>query len=149
MARVCIICTKEAQRGQKVEDDFVIRIIRRAKQQLRIAKNNELVVCEGCMEAYRKRREGYEKNLVMHVVLAAVVLIIFAVLPIFTTGFSLPALLLGVALAGMIVALSVFSHCPKIASGGVKQEVVHPQPRVVEAKPNAAKAAAKKKAKKR
>ena len=144
MARVCIICTKETQKGQRVEDDFVIRIIRRAKRSLRIAKNNELVVCESCMEAYRKRRENYEKNLVMHVVLAAVVLIIFAVLPIFTTGFSLPALLLGIVLGGMIVALSVFSHCPKIAPGGVRQEMMRPQPRVVEAKP-----AAKRKAKKR
>ena len=53
----------------------------------------------------------------MHVVLAGIVLIVFVLAPIFTSGFSIPAILLGVLLAALIVALSVFSHCPKVAGG--------------------------------
>lgn len=115
MAKVCIICYQEKS-GTPVLDDAVIRAIRGMKQRLNVAKNNTLVVCEGCMEAYRKKRQKYERDLVMHVVLAGVVLVVFVLAPIFTSGFSLAAVVLGVLLAALIVALSVFSHCPKIAA---------------------------------
>jgi len=116
MAKVCIICYQE-KNGVPVQDDAVIRAIRSIKQRLHMAKNNALVVCAGCMEAYQKKRQKYERDLVMHVVLAGVVLVVFVLAPIFTSGFSIPAIVLGVLLAALIVALSVFSHCPKIAGG--------------------------------
>lgn len=116
MAKVCIICYQEKS-GVAVQDDAVIRAIRGVKQKLNMAKNNTLVVCEGCMEAYRKKRQKYERDLVMHVVLAGVVLIVFVLAPIFTSGFSIAAIVLGVLLAALIVALSVLSHCPKVAGG--------------------------------
>ena len=114
MAKVCIICYQEKS-GSAVLDDAVIRAIRGIKQRLRMAKGNELVVCPGCMETYRKKRQKYERDIVMHVVLAGVVLVVFVLAPVFTSGFSLSALVLGLVLAALIVALSVFSHCPKIA----------------------------------
>ena len=116
MAKVCIICYQE-KNGAAVLDDAVITTIRRIKRKLNMAKNNTLVVCVGCMETYWKKRQKYERDLVMHVVLAGIVLIVFVLAPIFTSGFSIPAILLGVLLAALIVALSVFSHCPKVAGG--------------------------------
>ena len=115
MAKVCIICLKEVAFGYPVEDDVVIRAIRAAKRRLNIAKNNELAVCEGCLEAYRQKRKKYERDLAIHVVIAAVVLLVFAILPIATTGFSPWSILLGFALALLLIALSVFSHCPRVA----------------------------------
>lgn len=116
MARVCIVCQKEVSAGYPVEDDAVIRAIRKAKQSLKMAKNNELVVEESCLEAHKKKREKFEKDLVMHVVVGAIILIIFTFLPVFSpSGFSLQALVLGVVLAALVVGLSVFSHWPKIA----------------------------------
>lgn len=115
MAKVCIICEKEVQHGHAVQDDFVIRAIRKVKQRLNMARNNVLVVEEGCLEEYRKRRAKYERDVVIRVVFAAIILLVFVLLPIFTTGFSVWATLLGLVLAGMFMALSLFSHFPKIA----------------------------------
>ena len=114
MAKVCKICEKETAHGKRVEDDAVIQAIRKVKQALRIAKNNELMVCEGCLEVYSKKREKYERNLVMHVIIAALVLLAFIMLPLFTSGFSLWSVILGLLLAALVVALSTFSHTPKI-----------------------------------
>lgn len=115
MAKVCIVCKAEVQGGHRVEDDAVIRAIRSAKRRFNIAKNNDLVVCAGCLEEYRKKRAAYERDLAIHVVIAAIVLLVTVVLPVFTSGFSLMAVAMGVFLAGMVMALSVFSHWPKIA----------------------------------
>lgn len=114
MAKVCIVCSKEVAGGYKVEDDFVIRAIRKLKRYLGVARNNELYVCEGCVEEYRKKRSKYERELVTHAVLASIVLIVMVVLPIFTSGFSLMAVALGLLLAAIIMAFSIFSHRPKI-----------------------------------
>lgn len=113
MAKACIICAKTVTQGRRVEDDMVISSIRAVKQKLGIAKNNELVVCHDCFDAYRKRRGEYEKRLVQHIIIASVILLIFVLLPLFTTGFSLWSVVLGIIFAAGVMLLSVFAHCPK------------------------------------
>ena len=125
MAKVCIICGKEAKAGHRVEDDFVILGIRKIKRALSVAKNNELVVMDECMGEYLKKRQKYERTLIMHVILGAFVFLIIALLPIFTSGFSFYAVVLGAALAAMIVGLAVLSHVPKVADDGVKGKPTH------------------------
>lgn len=114
MAKVCIICYKEKD-GTPVQDDFVIRFIRGIKQRLNMAKNSTLVVCPDCMAAYRERRKKYEGTLMQHLVIGGIVLVVFVLAPIFTSGFSITAVVLGVVLAALVVGLTLFSHCPKIA----------------------------------
>ncbi len=115
MTKICIVCEKEME-GYRVEDDAVIHAIRGIKQKLNVAKNNELVVCVPCLPEHKKKREKFEKNLVMHVVIAAVVLIIFFFVSVFSpSGISLSGIFLGVVLAALVVGMSVFNHWPKIA----------------------------------
>ncbi len=121
MAKACIVCYKEVASGHPVEDDAILRTMRRMKQHFKVAKNNELVVEKSCLDGYRKKREKFEKDLVMHVVLAAVVLIVFIVLPIFSGGFSAWVLLAGILLAAMLIGLSVLSYCPKVKGIETKQ----------------------------
>lgn len=113
MAKVCIFCYKEKD-GAAVKDDFVISSIRKVKRAIGIAKNNTLVVCSDCTETYTEKRTKYERDLVMHAVVGGLVLLLFVFLPIFTTGFSIVSILLGLLLFLLIMALSVFSHCPKV-----------------------------------
>ena len=116
MARVCIICGNEVKSGSAVADDLVIRSLRRAKQWLHIARNNELVVCESDLEAHRKKRQGYERNLAVYMVIAGIVLVLLVFLPIFTTGFSLYAVLVGLLFAALLVLMPVItSHTPALA----------------------------------
>jgi hypothetical protein len=122
MAKACIVCYKEVAAGHPVEDDAILRAMRKVKQHFKVAKNNELVVEESCMDGYRKKREKFEKDLVMHVVLAAVVLIVFIVMPIFSGGFSIWVLLAGIMLAAILIGLSVLSYCPKVKGLETRQQ---------------------------
>ena len=116
MAKVCIICGQEVPKGSPVADDAVIRFIRKAKQSLNIAKNNELVVCANDLEAHKKKRQGYERNLAVYMVIAGIVLVLLVFLPIFTTGFSLYAVLVGLLFAALLVLMPVItSHTPALA----------------------------------
>ena len=123
MAKVCIICSKEVKGGRAVADDSVIRLIRWAKRSLKIAKNNELYVCDDDYEAYVKKRQAYERNLAVYMVVAGIVLVLLVFLPVFTTGFSAYATLVGILFAAILVALPVLtSHTPALegASGAQK-----------------------------
>ena len=124
MAKVCIICGQEATQGQMVADDAVIRFIRRAKQSLHIAKNNTLVVCEKDLDAHKKKRQAYERNLAVYMVIAGIVLVLLVFLPIFTTGFSLYAVAVGVLFAALLVLMPVLtSHTPALAEAQKKPPV--------------------------
>jgi len=119
MARVCIICQEEVGKGEKVADDIVIRGIRRFKEMTKTVKNNELVVCESDMGTYRKKRQGYERNLAVYLVIAGLVFVLLVFVPIFTTGFSIYSVLIGLLLAGLLVVLPVMtSHTPALVSMG-------------------------------
>ena len=145
MAKVCIICSQEVKHGHAVADDAVIRFIRHVKQSLNIAKNNELVVCEQHLEAHKKKRQGYERNLAVYMVIAGIVLVLLVVLPIFTTGFSAYAVLVGVLFASLLVFMPVLtSHTPALAPAAE----AHKKPLVVKkpaGKKQAGRASAKKK----
>lgn len=141
MAKVCIVCYKEKD-GRAVADDAVIRAIRKTKNFLHVAKNNQLVVCPECMDAYRAKRARYERDLAIHAVIGGLVLLLFILLPVFTSGFSLVSVLLGLLLFGLIMLLSVFSHCPKVA-GDAEAKAEHGPVKAAAqgAKPAAARAA--------
>ena len=115
MAKVCIICSQEVTRGYAVADDAVIRFIRWAKQAPNIAKNNELVVCEKDLDVHAKKRQGYERNLAIYMVIAGIVLVLLVFLPIFTTGFSVYAVAVGILFAALLVFMPVLtSHTPSL-----------------------------------
>ena len=116
MAKVCIICSQEVTHGHAVADDAVIRLIRKAKQSLNIAKNNELVVCDKDLEFHKKKRQGYERNLAVYIVIAGIVLVLLVFLPILTAGFSAYAVAVGVLFASLLVFMPVLtSHTPALA----------------------------------
>jgi len=126
MAKVCIICSQEVPRGHAVADDSVIRFIRWAKRSLNIAKNNELVVCEKDLDAHMKKRQGYERNLALYMVIAGIVLVLLVFLPIFTTGFSAYAVLAGLLFAALLVGMPVItSHTPALV-GAMKAQGIAP-----------------------
>ncbi|MCX8195324.1 MAG: hypothetical protein N3G22_04445 [Candidatus Micrarchaeota archaeon] len=122
MARVCIVCQKETKGGYKVEDDLVINTIRKIKQGLKIAKNNELVVMEECLEEHKKKRERYEKNLAIHVVIGGILFVIFTILPLLSGKFSIQGLLMGLVFAVLFIGLSVFYHWPRAQLEPQKKE---------------------------
>jgi len=126
LANVCIICEKE-KNGEPVAEDAVLKYIRLAKQKLNMAKNNRLVVCSECMEAHKKKRAEFEKILVQHAAIAALVVIAFLALAFMGKGFSLVTVLLAFLVAGFILALSLARYWPGLEKGdeGVLSKFAH------------------------
>ena len=113
MAKVCIICQKEAKSGYAVADDFVITTIRKIKKSLNIVKNNELIVTAECLAIYKKKRQNYERTLMIHVILAALIFAFMLFVALSSKNFSLCSLLVGILLAALLVGLALLSHMPK------------------------------------
>jgi hypothetical protein len=123
MAKACIICIKEVGSGLAVADDSVISAIRAVKQRLNVAKNNQLVVCPACIEAYKKKRASYERQIALYMVIAAAIFVLLAILPILSSGFSIVAALYGLlfALAVMVIPI-LTSHTPKLAQDAGQEQ---------------------------
>lgn len=120
MAKVCIVCEKE-KNGHLVADDIVISALRWIKGKTGSLKNNTLVVCDDCMEAHKAKRQRFESKLVQHVVLGAVILLLLFFLPLLSgAGFSLYSVVLGVVLAGFIIAFSGIYHWPRTVDNSEK-----------------------------
>jgi hypothetical protein len=117
--KVCIICEKEAPAGSRaVEDDFAISAIRRAKQALRIAKNNELYVCPACMDAYVKKRKKFETNLAIGVAAAVLIFVALNGAQLLFGSFSAIGFISATLLSLLIVVLVVVNyHMPPLVGG--------------------------------
>lgn len=107
---VCIVCQKEVESGQgvRIKEDPVIRWIRRVKQWLQVAKNNELYVCNEDYAAHLERRKKFEKNLVIFTVLAAGLTFLLIILPILSGRLDLGGILGSILIGGLIIVAVVF-----------------------------------------
>jgi len=103
---ICIVC-REEKRGRAVKDDVVIRAIRKIKQAFRVAANNRLVVCDGCLEKHKARRGGFERKLALYGGGGLLIVIVFTLISRTIGGFAL-SLLLGL----FVAALALFSYHP-------------------------------------
>lgn len=116
--QVCIVCGKERV-GIPVKEDFVIRFIRRAKDALKIATGNKLVVCREHIEVAQKKREKFERGLLTYAGIGAVLGVILVIVNLMTAfdAFRLiQSLVLLVLLVGVMAMLSLYQYFPAIAA---------------------------------
>ena len=109
---VCIVCREEKE-GAPVKDDAVISTIRAVKTRLGLASNKELVVCGDCLEEHKKRRQGFEKNLVQYGAFGLIVLVV-----LFILTQTLNALFVGVMLLALMLVMSLFYYHPALEAEG-------------------------------
>jgi len=117
--KICVDCQKEVggTKAIKIREDRVIRGIRAVKRALKISKENELYVCEKCLEVHKERRKSFEKTMTFFAVLAGLVVILLLI----TIGLSgrievwtiLSAVMIGVLL--LFFSL-VFRYVPATVS---------------------------------
>lgn len=117
--KVCIVCHEDVsgKKAVKVREDNIIRFIRKIKRFLRIAKNNELYVCEEHIKEHKKRRKAFEKSMLFFGVIAAIIILVFGGLLIlsgrFDPGSFISLLILGVILISFSV---IFKFVPAVES---------------------------------
>jgi hypothetical protein len=147
--KICIVCQKdmEGKPTAAVKDDAIIRAIRRVKQSLNMAQNNELCVCEADVPAHEKRRREFERSLVLFGVLAAVVVILLVATLVMSGRFDIVAFL-SALLIGLFILLFaiVFKYAPALELGpgqGGGKPKLPPELEELEGKEKQAPAAAK------
>ena len=128
MGTVCVICHTE-KKGAPINDDLVIRSIRRGKgwvngffrnyapslmrflpDQL-VLQNNVLVVCNNCLEEHTKRRTEFEKKLVRFGALGGIIAILLILLAR-TPG----AVLSGLVVVALMLLFALPFYHPSLAS---------------------------------
>jgi len=119
MANICFICEKEVEKGYKVKDSFVLETIRKIKQKFKILKNNQLYVCENCLESYKKRRANFERNNKINLAILIIITIIMFLIPLIngldiSIGSIISNIILLIILAAVLGLLSIFTYVPAI-----------------------------------
>ncbi len=122
MVEVCIMCHNElsgerAAASERVADTAVIRAIRRVKARLKMATNNTLVVCSGCLETHAKRLKSYERKMMIHAALAVILIVLIILIPMLAGAFNPGSILVGILMGGLIIALPLMDYVPPLASG--------------------------------
>ena len=109
---VCVVCRQE-KKGEKVEDDICIEVLRNVKKKLKIAQNNTLVVCADCTQKAEEKRRRFERTLMTWSILAALVFVSFLLM-----SFSLNSILLGLVTAFFFILFAMISYFPKVEKHG-------------------------------
>ncbi|HII54255.1 hypothetical protein COT30_01975 [Candidatus Micrarchaeota archaeon CG08_land_8_20_14_0_20_49_17] len=124
---VCIICRKEVS-GTLVKDDVVIETIRKIKKKLGMAKNNKLVVCQGCLEEWSSKRKKYEKTLTQNIVIGIGIVVLLIGLPLILAGkLMLEQVIPGSGLGLIIILSTVMWHVPDIEQRPGEKTVTKPK----------------------
>lgn len=129
MARMCIVSREEVPpgTGTPIREDAIIRGIRKVKAKLGILQNNELVVSDDCLEEYRKKRSKFEKMAVIHVTVAAVLVLVLTFGPLLLGApFNIAGIFFAIVLGIMIAALALLSYVPALEGD---EELGGPMPR--------------------
>lgn len=123
MVGKCIVCEADNE-GFPVIEDSIIRAIRAVKQKLGVAKGNKLVVCNACVEQYKKKRADFEQALVRYGLIGAFLLVLLVIVPPLLGGtFNLASIAMGILLALLIFAFSIFRYYPAADLSGYRQPV--------------------------
>ncbi|MBI5046787.1 hypothetical protein HZC07_03580 [Candidatus Micrarchaeota archaeon] len=119
--KVCILCEKEVHgSAHKIKEDRIIATVRKIKKMFKIAKMNELYVCQEDFEKHRKRREEFETSVLFSTVLGGLLGIILVVLLILSGNLDLWAFLSAILVGAFVIMLPVFRYVPAIEKGEKK-----------------------------
>ena len=151
--KVCVSCQADvgSNRAVPVKWDRLLKGILALKQALRIAQNNELFVCEQCMQKHLERRRSFEKSMLFASVFAGLLLIVIIMAPLLSGSFEPFAVVSGLVVAAFILALPLFKYAPALdgVSASAAPQAFTPPPAAPAAEAAEAKEAKPRKGKKK
>jgi hypothetical protein len=114
------MCGKEKD-GLLVKDDYVINAIRWVKRNItKSEKNYTLVICKEDFLAYKKKRDSYERKMVIYVVIGIIFLIALSVV----SGGKLGAIGVGFIITIFLFLLAQLSYMPAVDMPQIKAKEV-------------------------
>ncbi|MBD3397674.1 hypothetical protein GF412_00880 [Candidatus Micrarchaeota archaeon] len=117
MARMCIVSREQVEPGEgtPIKEDAIIRTIRNIKEKLGILQNNKLVVSDEKLEEYKKKRSKFEKMAVIHITVAAILVLLLVLGPILLGApFNIVSIFFALLLGLMVAALALLSYVPAL-----------------------------------
>jgi hypothetical protein len=115
---VCIMCGNERD-GLVVKDDAIIGALRWIKTNItRNAKNYRLVVCKECFLNYRKKRESYERKMIIYTIIGIIFLVSLAVV----SNEKLSAVGVGLLIIILLLLLAQLSYVPAVSMPKARAE---------------------------
>ncbi len=117
--KMCVDCQKEVagKKAVKVREDKTIRVLRKIKRLFRVAKGNELYVCEDCMKEHLEKRKSFEKTMLIFSVIAALIIVLLLVTIIFSGRFEIWTVLSAIFIGIFLFLFSmIFKYVPGVES---------------------------------
>jgi len=115
---VCIICSEE-KNGLEVKDDWVMDTLRWIKRRFtKNVRNYRLVVCKECFLNYKKKRERYERNQLLYIILGVLFMVTLGI----TTRGNLGAIGFGFVIIFFLFLLAQLSYMPEVDMPAVKKK---------------------------
>jgi len=123
---ICLICEKNRE-GTPIKEGHVIKLIKKIKQTFGIAKGSRLVICSSCMQEYTKRRTGFEKTIMIWMIIGLILALLLVVPPILL-GDNILGILrsIGVSIVLIIVLLvlvGLVRYIPSLEKKTIKNTV--------------------------
>ncbi len=113
----CMICGKE-KNGIEIEEDNVIRVMRRLKEMMGKKPNvNRIVVCSACYPEYKKHRKKFISRERIYIALG----VIFLLLGLVVSG-RLSSIIVGLAVLLLMYLLSLLNYTPALKLGKGMQQ---------------------------
>ncbi len=107
---VCIMCMKERP-GLTVRGDAILSALRWIKRNVtRNPKNYTLVVCKECFLDYKKKRDSYERKMVIYAVLGIIFLAAITVV----SSSKLGAIAVGLVIMLFLFLIAQLSYIPGV-----------------------------------
>jgi hypothetical protein len=108
--------------GYPVREDYVIDAIRKVKSALGVAKNNTLVVCQGCADLRKQKREKFEQRFVQYGAVAVIAFLLLVLVPVFFGGGKnlvdmIKTAIMAAVLALVVILFALLSYSPAYEPG--------------------------------
>ncbi len=122
--KVCIVSQKELKgtslrSARRVKDDFILGSIRKVKQFLRIAQNNELYVSKKHLAEYLEKRKKYEKRAGLFSAIAVIVVIVLIGLPLLSGIFDIVNVIAALFLGLLLITFALLPNYTPALEGKV------------------------------
>ncbi|HLD60059.1 MAG TPA: hypothetical protein VI912_03635 [Candidatus Bilamarchaeaceae archaeon] len=122
--KVCIVSQNELKgtslrSARRVKDDFILGSIRKVKQFLRIAQNNELYVSKKHLAEYLEKRKKYEKRAGLFSAIAVIVVIVLIGLPLLSGIFDIVNVIAALFLGLLLITFALLPNYTPALEGKV------------------------------
>ncbi|MEM2909084.1 MAG: hypothetical protein QW590_03520 [Candidatus Bilamarchaeaceae archaeon] len=117
--KMCIVCEKpvEGKMAVRVKEDNIIRAIRLVKRTFKVARENELYVCEDDLKKHLERRASFNKTLIFFGIVAVALVVLSFISMLLSENIKIEGLIFSIIVGAFLVLFALlFKYTPEVES---------------------------------